>query len=564
MPKKIKILSLTVLVALTAIFGVSNFAVASTSMHIGKEYDYTGRAQIDVNLIRSSNRADFYVDSEFYNKLNPNDKSVLNDRLNNLGVEFDNHIYSVLVQTYGYNGRLSQSGQKLNVVIHPLKMKTEGYTRSIDFFDNAHFIDSNNHLTVYLDYNAFVKSSTTSLELAAFLAHEFTHIISLETKDFKYGVSEDTWLAEARSEYSETLLGYPSIDWEHSLLKQRLADFSANNTLDFISWQNSSQNYASVNLFAQYLVEHYGVKVLADTLQNNTLGINSLNIALARNGYSEKFADIYRNWAIANIINDCSADHNQYCYTDDHLGEFVVMPIGYYLPTSGEAYMTANNNLSPWIIHYQKIVGGHDNVQLDFEKPNTLELNKLTYIIVKSDQSREVKTLDLMGKKQAILNISDFGGTNAYVILVLYKESGSSNYDFVWKASTDMAADQKQAALIASLLKQIETLKQQLAYLLALKTGGNVPTLPTIPVVSTTCPKFTVDLRYGMTNNDAVRCLQKFLASQTSIYPLGLITGNYLTYTELAVSDFQDETGITPTGYFGPLTRAKVNSMLGY
>jgi peptidoglycan hydrolase-like protein with peptidoglycan-binding domain len=534
---------------------------ASTLMNIGKEYDYTGRLQITTELVRSSNRADFYVESEFYNKLNSDEKSVLLNRFINLGVEFDNHIYPILTQTYGYNGRLNQSGQKLNIIVHPLKEGVEGYVRSIDFFNTTYFVDSNNHLTVYLDYNAFVKSSSTDLELAAFLAHEFTHIISLETKDFRYGISEDTWLAEARSEYSENLLGYPTIYWQGSILKRRLAEFTSDSTFDFINWQNSASNYAAVNLFTQYLIEHYGSKVLIDTLQNNSLGINSLNISLARNGYKETFTDIYRNWAIANTINDCTVDHNQYCYTDDHLREFVVMPIGYYLPTSGEAYMTANNNLNPWAIHYQKIVGGHDNVQLDFEKPNTLELNKLTYIIVKSDQSREVKTLDLTGKKQATLNISDFGGINAYVVLVLYKENGSIGYDFVWKVSTGLSNNQTQAALVANLLKQIETLRQQLAYLLALKTGNSETTTTTVP---TTCGRFTTDLKYGITNNSDVRCLQKFLASQQGIYPSGLITGNYLTYTKLAVSNFQDETGVTPTGYFGPLTRAKVNSMLGF
>lgn len=572
MPKKIKICVSTFLIVTIMVFLGNHSVLAATIMNIGKEYDYTGRTQITTDLLRSSNKANFYVDSEFYNKLSPNDKSTLIDRLTNIGVEFDNHIYPVLTQTYSYNGLLSQNGQRLSVVIHPMKIDIEGYTRSIDFFDTAHFIDSNNHLTVYLDYNAFVKPSSTNLELAAFLAHEFTHIISLETKDFKYGVNEDTWLAEARSEYSETLLGYPSIDWNDSLLKNRLAEFSSDNTLDFINWQNSSPNYASVNLFAQYLVEHYGIKVLADTLQNNSIGINSLNIALARNGYSEKFTDIYRDWAITNTINDCAAaDDNKYCYTGDHLGEFVVAPMGYYLSTVGETVMTANNNLNSWVIHYQKIVGGYGTVNFSFEKPNTMGLDKLTYIIVKNDQTREVKTLDLKAQTKASFSVSDFGGTNAYVILVLYKEDGSSNYDLLWKASTGASADQKQAELIASLLKQIEALKKQLAYLLALKAGGNPSAgsgqapITTVQITAPAlCGKFNNDLYYGMTSSNDVRCLQKFLASQPGIYPLGLITGNYLTYTELAVSDFQDESGITPTGYFGPLTRAKINSMLGF
>jgi hypothetical protein len=548
-----------IIISLIFILGVKTAFAASFDFYVDKFYDVYGRDKINTILIKSGNKSDFYVDTFYYDKLSPTGKTILSNNLNNLSAEFDNHIYSILTRSYLYNGVLT-TNTKLNIIIHPITSTSQGYTRSTDFFPTNIFSNSNNKPTVYLDLSTLTNTSFTNLQLAAILAHEFTHWITIETKSIQYNSGDDTWLSEARAEYSEVLLGYPSIDWNNSFLKHRLSEFSSNNTLDFINWQNSPQNYASVNLFAQYLVEHYGVKVLADTLQNNSLGIKSLNISLIRNGYTETFADIYKNWAIANIINDCTVDHNQYCYTDDHLSGFVVMPIGYYLPTSGEVYMTANNNLNPWVIHYQKIVGGHDNIQLDFEKPNTLEFNKLTYIIVKSDQSREVKTLDLTGKKQVALNISDFGGINAYVILVLYKENGSSGYDFVWKASTGPSNDQMQAALVANLLKQIETLRQQLAYLLALKTGNSGTTTTTVPI---TCGRFTTDLKYGITNNSDVRCLQKFLASQQGIYPSGLITGNYLTYTKLAVSNFQDETGVTPTGYFGPLTRAKVNSMLG-
>jgi peptidoglycan hydrolase-like protein with peptidoglycan-binding domain len=379
----------------------------------------------------------------------------------------------------------------------------------------------------------------------------------------QYNSGDDTWLNEARAEYSEMLLGYPNIDWNNSLLKTRLTDFVHLDSFDFINWQNSGSNYASVNLFTQYLVEHYGVRALADTLKNNSQGIASLNISLSQNGYTPTFTDIYRDWAIANAINDCNGN-DKYCYLNDNLGEFVIAPQSYYLPSTGDVYMTASNNLKPWEIKYQKIVGGHDNLQLSFEKPGTTGINRLNYIIVKADQSKEIKAVDLTGQRQGTLNIPDFGKSNMYVILLPYLDNGSTinnDYVFVWKAAVNATVDPKQAALIANLLKQIETLKQQLTYLLALKIGGSIPTQPT---TSTTCAKFTTDLKYGMISNNNVRCLQKFLASQPGIYPLGLITGNYLTYTELAVSDFQDETGITPTGYFGPLTRAKVNSMLGF
>jgi peptidoglycan hydrolase-like protein with peptidoglycan-binding domain len=550
-------------VSLALIANFKTVSAAPVSFFVDKFYDVYGRSSIDTLLVKSGNRGNFYIDSYYYDKLSPDDKTLLLNNLNNLSAEFDNHIYPVLTQTYSYSGIL-KTGTKLNVIVHPITSSSQGYTRSVDFFPTNIFSNSNNKPTIYLDLSTLTNKTFTNLQLATILAHEFTHWITIETRGIQYSSNGDTWLNEARAEYSEMLLGYPDIDWTNSLLKVRLTDFIHLSSYDFVNWQNTESNYASVNLFTQYLVEHYGVKILADTLKNNSQGIASLNISLSQNGYTQTFADIYKDWAIANAINDCSTS-DKYCYLNDNLGEFVITPQSYYLPSGGDVYMTANNNLKPWEIKYQKIVGGHDNLQLSFEKPSATGINKLTYILVKSDLSKEIKTVDLTGLKQGSLSISDFGNTNAYVILLPYLENGSSDgndYSFVWKAAVDTTSDQKQAALIANLLKQIEALKQQLAYLLALKAGGVVITTPT--TVSTICGKFTVDLHYGMTNSDEVRCLQKFLASQPNIYPLGLINGNYLTYTELAVSDFQDESGITPTGYFGPLTRAKVNGMQGY
>ncbi len=81
---------------------------------------------------------------------------------------------------------------------------------------------------------------------------------------------------------------------------------------------------------------------------------------------------------------------------------------------------------------------------------------------------------------------------------------------------------------------------------------------------------FTKILKKRM-ENDEVKKLQEFLASDPSIYPEGLATGYYGTLTEKAVRRFQVKHGIvssgTPesTGYglVGPSTRAKLNEIFG-
>ncbi len=93
---------------------------------------------------------------------------------------------------------------------------------------------------------------------------------------------------------------------------------------------------------------------------------------------------------------------------------------------------------------------------------------------------------------------------------------------------------------IAALLAQIEALK-----------GGSS--------MSTT---FTMDLTIGSTGAE-VTALQNWLISKSYSIPAGA-TGYFGTQTQAALAAFQAANGITPAvGYFGPITRAKVNSMGG-
>jgi len=76
-----------------------------------------------------------------------------------------------------------------------------------------------------------------------------------------------------------------------------------------------------------------------------------------------------------------------------------------------------------------------------------------------------------------------------------------------------------------------------------------------------------------MTNNNQVECLQKFLKSQeASIYPEGLVTGNFLSLTKSAVVRFQEKytaeilapIGLEKgTGFVGTMTRTKINQLSG-
>lgn len=72
---------------------------------------------------------------------------------------------------------------------------------------------------------------------------------------------------------------------------------------------------------------------------------------------------------------------------------------------------------------------------------------------------------------------------------------------------------------------------------------------------------FSRDLYFGIYNDPEVTRLQEFLRSE-GFYD-GPITGNFLTLTREGVKNFQRSQGIEPvSGYFGPLTRGRANSIL--
>ena len=79
-------------------------------------------------------------------------------------------------------------------------------------------------------------------------------------------------------------------------------------------------------------------------------------------------------------------------------------------------------------------------------------------------------------------------------------------------------------------------------------------------VPSVTLATFGRDLQYGSTGDDVAE-LQEFLTVQGNY--MGPITGNFYSLTRQGLISFQTVNNISPAaGYFGPITRAKVNSTL--
>ena len=85
-------------------------------------------------------------------------------------------------------------------------------------------------------------------------------------------------------------------------------------------------------------------------------------------------------------------------------------------------------------------------------------------------------------------------------------------------------------------------------------------TLVYIAPVSTSATTLTRQLEIGMTGSDVTE-LQTYLASDSTLYPEGLITGYFGPLTRAAVMRYQARFGIPQVGRVGPQTLAAIGNL---
>lgn len=393
------------------------------------------------------------------------------------------------------------------------------------------------------------------------------HLISFNQKDKIQGLAEEIWLNEIRSESAPLILGYDG-DFENSNLKRRLRAFIQKPQDPLTEWKNESSDYGIINLFMQYLVDYYGIKILSDSLKSPTIGIVSINETLKKNGFSENFSQIFANWTIAVLVNDCALGP-KLCYLNPALKNIRLSPQLNFLPSIGESSLSVINYVKNWAGNWYKFVGGQGTLKLEFIGDEKASF-KVPYLIEDNLGNFTLGYLKLDNFQRAIQYFSDFGKTYRSLTIIpslqtkIFGFDGLENYSkFIFTASVigENQALNQEEELRKNLLAQIALLQEKIARL----------QLQIAQQLASSCSKLTNNLYFGLKNNFEVRCLQEFLKNQgQQIYPEGLITGNFFLATQAAVSRFQEKYAseiLTPvglqkgTGYVGSLTRAKINQL---
>ncbi|MDP3883142.1 MAG: peptidoglycan-binding protein [Candidatus Staskawiczbacteria bacterium] len=530
------------------------------NFNVDSSFDALGRSQITAVLLETSPKLYIYVDKSWWDAKLQSDKEVTLANLGALSTEFENNIYPTLTSVFGSEWKPGVDGnERVTLLFEPMNSNEGGYFRTTDEYIKLQLPESNEREMVYLSIDQINSSKAKVV-----LAHEFMHLITFNQKNKILGIDEEVWLNEARADYSSNILGYDN-DYHGSNLQSRVRDFVENPSDSITEWKGTKYDYASASLFAHYLVDHFGITVLSDSLKSKYVGIESINYALEKMGYEERFPEIFTDWTVAAVVNDCSLGF-KYCYLNKNLTNFRLSPALNFLPVTGNVSLSVTNVTKNWSGNWLKFIGGNGDLKFGFSSLAGINF-QVPYILENKFGEQFFKFLVLNSKEKGEISVPDFGTDYKSLIVIPSLQTKISGFDgleftypFTYSVSITGSEVVEDQALIQKLLDQIAYLKAEIAKLLG-----------TLPDGQTSCEQLNSNLSIGMSNDD-VSCLQTFLKSQGSdIYPEGLVTGYFGSLTKNAVIRFQQKYAsevLSPlelyygTGYVGVLTRAKINQLL--
>lgn len=444
---RLKKTTCVVFAALIFFVGKSAFAYSLgevKTFRVDKSYDYADRVENVAVLLYAGEKSLVYVEQGWWDSLS--DKEGAKKNIVDLAVQFDNTIYPKMTKVFGSEWSPGIDNEyHITILISKMKEGAGGYFNSADEFPKSEASDSNEREMLYLS-TSYINSSWGK----NFLAHEFQHLINFYQKDKLRNVVEETWLNEARSEYAGTLCGFDDV-FVGSNLERRINEFLRKPWDSLTEWNNETVDYGSVNLFMQYFVARYGEQALTKMMQSDSVGIESINNALASLGFAERFSDVYANWTVANYVNDCKVGSN-FCYLNPALtyARLHVNPnTSNAIEIKEGSSFKYSDNLKDWSSHWYQILpsGSGLNLLVSFNEGQQTGF-KIPVLIKRVGGIRTVKFISLSSIKSGSELFIDFGGNITEIVLMPFSElkqkgffssepSYSFSYDFLVTSKTE-------------------------------------------------------------------------------------------------------------------------------
>ena len=264
---------------------------------------------------------------------------------------FEKEIYPAVTAAFGREWSPGvDNDPHLNILNARLK-GGGGYYSSSDEYPLSVNQFSNQREVIYINTGAISVDSTGYLEV---LAHELQHAVHWNADP-----SEETWVNEGLSELAITITGFDQTS---------IHRFLRSPPISLVHWPlsplDSVANYGAASLFMHYLVDHYGgISSVLLLLEQPGDGISGINAFLENSGYEATFRDVFRDWAVANFLDE---NRGPYSYSK------LEAKIGVTQVISDFSEFTSQ--IPQYAVEYVELDSFDESLELEFSAPAVNDL----------------------------------------------------------------------------------------------------------------------------------------------------------------------------------------------
>ena len=212
---------------------------------------------------------------------------------------YEEEIYPTVTAAFGREWTPGVDNDPHLTILHARIRGAAGYFSSVDEYPASVRKNSNQREMIYMDAGSLDVGSSRYLGV---LAHELQHAIH-----WSGDRTEENWINEGLSEVARAVAGY-----EPTTPRA----FLRSPTVSMVNWPDQASPYYGASfLFLDYLAAHYGSHGdLAALVKEPLDGIAGIDAYLAHLGYQETFRDVFRDWMVANYLDE--PDGGRYGYPD--------------------------------------------------------------------------------------------------------------------------------------------------------------------------------------------------------------------------------------------------------
>lgn len=256
-------------------------------------------------------------------------------------------------------------------------------------------------------------------------AHEFQHLIH-----YARDTNEDSWLDEGFGELAMWLFGNPDT----------ISSFNTNPDNNLTAFDGNWADYIQVYLWSLYVYEQFGGQpIIWDVAHSALNGMASYNAVLASHGYGFATDTVFRNWAVANFLDDPSVPNGEFGYLGDTLPPFNPWRTVSSYPATG------SGSLQAWAAEYMRCTTVNGVLHLDF---NGQDIRNFRVAMVGLDDTlpTQVQFLSLNAAQDGSLDFTAAQGYDEVIVMVANVASLSGTYSYNLSVLATPAGESTPAA----------------------------------------------------------------------------------------------------------------------